>query len=215
MILSHKHKFIFFKSHKTAGTSMEMALATCCGEKDIVTPLCFSEDCGGNYGVEKGYSHPTKNHKEKKFNPHASPREVKEKISPETWDTYYKFSIIRNPWDRMVSQWWWWWARGDNYQNLNFSEFIKERKPFPWCPKFCDWFTDVDFLIRFENLRGDYEKACDHLKISPVMLPRAKGGFRKKKAHYSKYYTRETKQIVADHYRKDIDQFNYSFSGSP
>ena len=39
MILSHKNKFIFIKSFKTASTSLEIALSKYCGEKDIITPI--------------------------------------------------------------------------------------------------------------------------------------------------------------------------------
>ena len=37
MIISHKHKFIFVKTRKTAGTSVQEALERICGPDDIVT----------------------------------------------------------------------------------------------------------------------------------------------------------------------------------
>ena len=37
MIISHKHKFIFFKTRKTAGTSLQIALSEFCGSDDIIT----------------------------------------------------------------------------------------------------------------------------------------------------------------------------------
>ena len=39
MIVSHKHKFIFLKTKKTAGTSIELALSRLCGPADVITPL--------------------------------------------------------------------------------------------------------------------------------------------------------------------------------
>jgi hypothetical protein len=39
MIVSHKYKFIFLKTKKTAGTSIEISLSRYCDEDDIITPL--------------------------------------------------------------------------------------------------------------------------------------------------------------------------------
>ena len=39
MIISHKHKFIFVKTRKTAGTSLEIGLSEHCGAQDVITPI--------------------------------------------------------------------------------------------------------------------------------------------------------------------------------
>jgi len=39
MIFSHKHRFIFIKGRKVAGTSIEIALSSYCGPQDIITPI--------------------------------------------------------------------------------------------------------------------------------------------------------------------------------
>ena len=39
MIISHKKKFIFVKTQKVSGTSMEIALSHSLGRKDVITPL--------------------------------------------------------------------------------------------------------------------------------------------------------------------------------
>ncbi|MEM7193183.1 MAG: hypothetical protein AAF405_10065, partial [Pseudomonadota bacterium] len=44
MIISHKHKFIFLKTKKTAGTSVELALSQICGESDVITPLAAADE---------------------------------------------------------------------------------------------------------------------------------------------------------------------------
>lgn len=44
MIVSHKHRFIFIKTRKTAGTSIEISLSRYCGESDILTPITLSDE---------------------------------------------------------------------------------------------------------------------------------------------------------------------------
>lgn len=44
MILSHRHKFVFIKGIKVAGTSVEIALSQCCGPADIVTPITPADE---------------------------------------------------------------------------------------------------------------------------------------------------------------------------
>jgi len=44
MIISHKHKFIFIKTRKTAGTSIEIFLSQFCGKADILTPIGEGEE---------------------------------------------------------------------------------------------------------------------------------------------------------------------------
>src|SRR5690554_5738319 len=44
MIVSHRHKFIFIKTKKTAGTSIELALRQICGPEDIISPVREDRD---------------------------------------------------------------------------------------------------------------------------------------------------------------------------
>ena len=39
MLISHRHKFIFLKTQKTAGTSLEIALSAFLSKQDVIAPL--------------------------------------------------------------------------------------------------------------------------------------------------------------------------------
>ena len=39
MIVSHENKFIFIKTRKTAGTSIEIGLSKYCGRRDVISPI--------------------------------------------------------------------------------------------------------------------------------------------------------------------------------
>jgi len=69
----------------------------------------------------------------------------------------------------------------------------------------------MDSILRFENLQNDFDFVCDHLSIHRVLLPYLKSAIRKKKIHYSKYYTDKSRDKVANSFIPIIQKFNYSF----
>ena len=226
MIISHSHRFIFVKSLKTAGTSIEAALSNCCDGNDVVTPL-------GNYEFNRDetgvWVHKSMN--EGTYHQHDDAHTIRDSLPPETWSGYFKFSITRNPWDRALS-YFFWDKRQDSslippkrlYHNLGvpyddftpvkkkFTEFIKSRT-LENNDRF--YVTDgqlcVDFVIRYEHLDDDCRKACARAGLSTLQIPRLKTSIRKNKRHYTEYFDDETRDIVAELHCNDIQLFNYTF----
>jgi len=146
----------------------------------------------------------------------------------EFWDSYFKFSFVRNPWDLVISNFIWahlGLKRAPNKQNL--KEFILDIKSKVKPARFLDpksewvWSCDqfsfladsegaicMDFIGRFENLQEDFNIACDKMGTPRQKLPHTN---KTKHKHYTEYYDDETKQIVAEKYAKDIDYFGYQF----
>ena len=126
MIISHKHKFIFLKTKKTAGTSIEIALSKICGPDDIITPITkgdeiarkeFANRSAQNYHIpinRRSISHFVKSialHKRIRYYNHMPAQDVRYLVKKEIWDSYYKFTVERNPFDKMVSLYF--WKKGD------------------------------------------------------------------------------------------------------
>jgi len=219
MIISHKYKFIFIKTRKTAGTSIEAYFSQFCGDNDIVTPLS---------NPDQVKSHKPRNSGD--FKSHIGAGKVKGKVSEQVWKTYFKFTFDRNPWDLLVS----FFSQRKGTLNPtkkipdNFNEYIlgceNGEYKFPINFKMYSIKGDVvmDFIGRYETLEKDLHFVCDKvgLPFTKKQLTKARGHFRKKekwfffvdkKKDYRSYYTDETRQIVEKSFQEVIRLLGYSF----
>jgi hypothetical protein len=225
LIISHTHKYIFLKSLKTAGTSVEAALSRHCGSGDMVTPL---EDYWFNRDERGEWIHSAMN--SEGFFQHDSAAEVKRKAGSEIWNSYFKFSIARNPWDRVVSLFAW---EARNKPELKpvkklhhklgvpFDEFAETARLFrtfvtgQWSTNDHIYLIDdqlcVDYVIRYESLSDGLAEVCRRVGIPGVELPRLKSGLRKPGRPYADYYDHASRDIVAERHRRDVELFGYSF----
>ncbi len=126
MILSHRHRFIFIKTEKTAGTSIEIALSKVCGPDDVITPVVHPDDRALKESLGAGYrdaqhelvplskytpldlAQAIARRRRLRFENHMGAAEIRRFVDPEVWATYFKFCVERNPWDKVVSAYWWW-----------------------------------------------------------------------------------------------------------
>lgn len=225
MIISHKHKFIFIKSWKTAGTSIEAALSEYCSGEDIVTPL---GDYDFNRSGDGEWIHKSLNAGD--FKQHDYAQTIKDKLPPEIWQTYFKFSIARNPWDRAVSFFFWEKRRDPSltprkrfyhYLGVPYDDFRQIKQQFSKYIK-GEWLNNdgfyiiddtlcVDFVIRYEQLSEDFREACRRIGVPAKELPHLKTGIRKQQRHYSEYFDEESMRIVAARHQNDIRLFGYKF----
>ena len=225
MIISHSHRYIFIKSEKTAGTSVEAALSKHCTDNDMVTPL---GDYWFNRGERGEWIHSSMN--AEGFFQHDPVAEVKRKVEPEIWNDYFKFSIARNPWDRVVSNFSWEarnkaalrpTRRWHHRLGIPFDEFRETKKLFH---KFVagGWTTNdrfyllndvlcVDFVICYERLAADLEEVCKRVGLPVLALPHLKSGLRQAGHGYREYYDETSKAIVSERHQNDIRLFGYEF----
>lgn len=119
MIISHKHKFIFSKPRKVAGSSIQLALAKHCGPDDIITPLLLKKDVDAEGDIQNDYARNDKGW----FN-HMKPYRTIKKLGRDHWDEYFTFSIVRNPWDMLVSRYF--WNKKGGAPTASISDVLKE-----------------------------------------------------------------------------------------
>lgn len=156
-------------------------------------------------------------------------------IEPDAFDSYFKFSFVRNPWDRLLSQ----YTFRKQLLDKDFCPVDKYSLPFgDWINYVCssefdesrtshglsvidyhlgdqlNWLTDsegnllVEFIGRFENLQEDFNSVCDKIGTRHKKL-RHKN--KSKHKPYWEYYDDATKELVAEKCKKDIEYFGYEF----
>ena len=154
---------------------------------------------------------------------HFTAIESLQMIGAKKWEKVFKFSIVRNPWDKVVSQY---FHRLKTNQiglgdyRIDFKEWVKltygEQNPKYYDdPKYfmpqLNWLTDnngklmVDFIGRFENLENDFRFICNKIGVS-TDLPLINKSEHKE---FQFYYDDETTEIVKRWFRKDIETFKY------
>lgn len=136
-------------------------------------------------------------------------------------DDYYKFTFVRNPFDRLLSNYFYRVReKKSDVQNQSFKEWVlnkEDKRSFKSCLMrftMMDWVTDergnnkMDFIGRVENLENDFEYVCNKINLKHDFV-----GKRNKSVHEScdKYYDEELIAFVENYYKVDFDEFGYKF----
>ncbi len=230
MILSHKHKFIFLKTKKTAGTSIEVALSSLCGDEDVVTPLVETDERlrAGGRGAQNWRQHgwwqsprPIWKRRMLKVAPqdygfynHMTAGAAKALINDDqVWRSYFKFAFDRNPWDREVSYYHYCYRDADTRPSFDrFIETDRRARINNYEIYSIGGDVAVDFVGRYETLDDDLKRALSHVGLTAnPSLPRAKGDIRKDQRSYREYYTPETQRLIGEWYRPEIALLGYEF----
>ncbi len=229
MIISHEHKFIFIKTEKTAGTSLEIALSEICGPNDIITPITPNDEKKrkelGYRGAQNHYIPFSKytqldwarfflKQRKAKFYNHMPALEVKALVSDEVWSNYYKFSFDRNPWDKMIS--WYYW-KNQNKQYNSIDDFIVAGKGGDI--KGFDLYTiggvqAVDDVFKYEELTSALSIISEKINLDKTLkMPSfmAKGGVREEKEHYSKVLSQKAVDYINTIAAREIKLLGYTF----
>jgi hypothetical protein len=219
MLCSHVKKFIYLKTIKTAGTSVEIFF-----EKYCCPPQIYSESHATNEIITEdgiiGYRGG--NPDGARFYNHMPAENVRELLGDDIWNSYYKFCVVRNPFDKVVSMFWMRLNEEDrNYLTnapfeqvrLKFFEFASHSLNFPLDQNIfmINGKPIVDFFIKFESLTDDIRVVCNHLELDmPIeKLGNYKSDSRTRKEHFSQYYDSGLADLVSNYYAWEIEKFNY------
>lgn len=224
MIISHQHQFIFVKTRKTAGTSLEIGLSQHCGAQDVITPISPRDESlrrelgfrgAQNYELPIGFLRRMERRiagRHTHYFNHMSAQKIIRYIGQDIWDTYFTFTIEREPFGKAISSYY--FGEGDSDRSID--DYIATCSPHRlsnWGMYASNGSPLVDHVIRYENMDQDLRLLESRLGIDTITMPRAKGQFRKDRRHYSKVLSAEARSIVERVCANEIRYFGYRWDG--
>jgi Sulfotransferase family len=232
MVLSHKYKFIFIKTRKTAGSSIQIYLSRFCGERDILSPIDRPEqpytprNFRGIYNplpellsrksLPKVLKTLGRFFTLKKFQSHIKACDVRRRIPREIWDSYFKFSIDRNPWDKALSHYHFVRQRYRKYdENISFEKYLEVADlPYNYTK-----YTDesgkiiVDRVLKYENLNEELSDVFGMLGVpfDGSLGATEKSHYRQDRRPYKEIYTPDWRYAIERLFSREIELLGYEF----
>lgn len=187
-MINHEYKCIFVHIPRTSGTSIESEFGVDMDFKDGKKAI-FSSD------------------------KHLKSSEIFRSIDEHLWKSYFKFTLVRNPWDRVISIF-----NMPAFSDINFLSgksliyFLNHYEPKPHeagiqCMDYIDR-DDLDFIGKFENRQQDINFIFKKIGFFNALNLHDRKTNHK---HYTEYYDDESRELVAEKYAKDIEMFGYKF----
>jgi hypothetical protein len=230
MIVNFRYGFVFIKTIKTAGTSIEICLSKYCDKNDILTYLPGPDE---KIRQELGYQGPAnafhglarrlfgklrgqqKLERTFRYHHNTPAREARGIVGEEFWNRAVKITAVRNPFDRAISKFYHdhRHAAGETFSRDQVNGYILALKD----SDLTNWHIYAegdqiltDTIIRYEELAKGTEAALRRVGITdPVKLPHAKGGFRTNRDPYSTVLGSEARARIEAAAGKEIEAFGY------
>ena len=217
MLVSHRHRFIYTKTGKTAGTSVESYFERFCMEHGRWTESHYRDESVSPAGIVgfRGRDIP----EGCLWWNHMSAELIRDRIGAGIWESYFKFCVVRNPYEKVLSNFYFlreinafsaYPAESDAAQFerwLTTSEVPLDRDKYLVDGRLC-----MDFVVKYESLHADLEHVCSRLSLPwrPELLPKFKAGMRPATGAVATMYTPTSAEVVRSIYDFEFDCFGYS-----
>jgi Sulfotransferase family len=216
MLISHRHRFIYTKTFKTAGTSVEAYFEPFCmapGEWSLSHERAEYESAHGVIGFRGSDPPPGL-----RWWNHMSAAGIRARCGHAVWDGYFKFCVVRNPFDRAVSAFYFARSKGRLLESdapdavqlecwLADGGLRMDREQYLIDGRFA-----LDAVLRYEFLHADLEDLCRHLGLpwEPERLPRFKAGLRPAQARPESMLTPRSIASIEASCAWELENFGYA-----
>ncbi len=226
LIISHTHKFIFVKTRKTAGSSIEVELSKYCGPDDVVTPI--SPPVSGHVPRnDKGFFNPIAEILERtaqgrkatfvdllsqrRYYNHMKAALIRSRVGRRCWNEYLTFSIDRNPWDKTVSHYA--MLRERSHGKLSPDDYFSNGVFATNFEHYADHDGNiiVDRIIRYENLDDELAEILGSLGLTfgGKLVANAKSGHRLSTDNWENLFGSKYDTKMVEIFRREIEIFGY------
>ncbi len=213
LVISKKHKYIFFHLPKNAGVSVSKALIR--QENSLKIKRIASFFIQKLHIGKDNFYYSIKDKELIFFNSHITCYNFYKIFNKNKFETYNKFVVIRNPWDRLVSRYFYSKKVNSKFKELTFKEFvnfdirnnIEVLNQYKFCTKDKNKFC-IDTILKFENLENDFNNLTLKIFNKENLL------FHSNKTnhnYYRNYYDNDLKDLVFKKFKEDINYFKYEF----
>lgn len=215
-MISYKHQLIFVHIPKTGGSSIEDIIWS--SKKDRV-----------EQNLWMGAIRPYYNKYQTGGLQHLFASQIFQEVGPRIFDVFFKFSIVRNPWDKVVSQYLYMSKRKDLRDFIGMNEgdslktyllLIQKKTHVQWEHQYKFIFDKngnplVDYIGRFENFNDEVKTILAKVNLDKrvwgLVKPRIPHANKSEREEYHHYFDPESCEMVQEMYKQDIELLGYQF----
>lgn len=212
MIASFSHNFIFVKTRKVGGTSLEIVLSSWCSGRDICTPIPPNDEA-----IRARFGGTARNYRGSggrlAFFNHMPATFIRAAL-PKTWLRAFKFAVDRHPYEKVVSRAWWEVGRRGGSPEAELAAEIDRtiaNRTYVNFPLYCHrGQVIVDEVWRYEEMWERLAGLADRLGLAvPEAPPRAKAGHRRDQRPAHEILSRDQRRRIAEDARIEFELLGY------